>query len=147
MNPSGMQNMDPAALMAVYGVAIFIGLVVALGVSAVVCYFVHKLYDAVPAGKRELEPTSKVWLLMIPCFNLYYNFQVFPGLARSLRAVMTEKGVAVDDQLEKFGLWYSIASCCCIIPCLNYVAGPTALVLLVLFLVKGYEQKKAMGVA
>ncbi len=147
MNSSVLQNTDPAALMALYGVATFIGLVAVLAISAVVCYFVQKLYDAVPAANRELSPTNKVWLLMIPCFNLYWNFQVFPGLGRSIRAAMTDKGVELDDNLEKFGLWYSIASCCCIIPCVNYVAGPTALVLLVLFLVKGYEQKKSLGAA
>jgi hypothetical protein len=147
MNPSSVPNMDPAALMAVYGVMIVIALVIGLAIAAVVCYFVQKLYDTVPAGKRELDPTNKVWLLMIPCFNLYYNFQVFPGLGRSIRAAVKEKGAEMDDKLEKFGLWYSIASCCCIVPCVNYVAGPAALVLLILFLVKGYEQKKAMGAA
>jgi hypothetical protein len=138
---------DPAsivALFAVYSGLIIGAIVVGLLIAAAILYMVYKLYLAVPADKREMDPV-KVWFLLIPCVPLVFNFWVFPGLARSIRAAVTAKGGTMDDTLEKLGLWYSIASVCCIIPCVNYLAGPTALVLFILFMVKGYEQKKNMA--
>jgi hypothetical protein len=47
----------------------------------------------------------------------------------------------VGDCGKGIGLWYAICAVCCIIPCLNYVAGPAALVLLIIYLVKVMDLK------
>ena len=78
-----------------------------------------------------------VWLLLIPCFNIIWNFMVFPKLGRSFRAYFESKGDSANaDCGEKMGLWYSICAACGIIPCVNYVAGPASLVLLIICLIK-----------
>lgn len=140
-------NFDPSqmgALFAAYTGIILFALLVGLALSVLICYLVYKLYLAIPAEKREMDPV-KVWFLLIPCVPFVLNFFVFPGLARSMRSALNAQGVTVDESLEKFGLWYSIASVCCIIPCVNYVAGPASIVLFILFLVKGYDQKKQLA--
>jgi hypothetical protein len=143
MNP----QFDPSqmgALMAAYTGLIVGAMVFGLLISVLICYLVYNLYLSIPAEKRELDPV-KVWFLLIPCVPLVFNFFVFPGLARSMRAALAAQGVTVEETLEKLGLWYSITTCCCLIPCVGYVAGPASLVLLIIFLIKGYDQKKQLA--
>ena len=83
-----------------------------------------------------------VWLLMIPCFNLVWNFFVYLQLADSYKAYFASVGrTDVGDCGRGIGLGYAICAACCIIPCLNYLAGPVALVLLIIYLVKAMSLK------
>ena len=43
---------------------------------------------------------------------------------------------------EKIGFWYAICGGLLIIPCVNYLAGPAGLVLLIIYLVKIHGLKK-----
>lgn len=132
---------DIAALVAVYMVAICVALVVGLAIQAVICWLVSTCYSRIPQQFREMEP-GMVWLLMIPCFNLVWVFFVYPKLARSFKAYFDSVGKTdVGDCGAQLGLWYCICTACCIIPCLNYLAAPASLVLLIIFLVKAWGLK------
>ena len=91
---------------------------------------------------RVTEPCHMVWLLLIPCFNFVWNFFVFLKLSDSFKSYFDSQGVTdVGDCNRTLALAYCIATVLCIVPCLNYIAGPTSLVLLIITLVKYNDLK------
>ncbi len=119
-----------------------IGLAIILGIQAVICYLVADHYKIIPPEFRKMEP-GKVWLMMIPFFNLYWVFPVFLGLSESYQSAFAARGrTDLGDCSRMIALWYCISVVACIVPCLNYIAGPAALVLLIIYLIKASEYKK-----
>jgi hypothetical protein len=136
------EEIPTAAVMAAAIIVMLIVLALSIAVMAVVAYMLYLCYSRIPAPHRQMEPT-KVFLLLIPCFNLVWNFYVYPGLAKSYQSYFRSVGrTDVGDCGEKLGLWFSIAMACSIVPLLNYIAGPIALVLLIIFLIKAFELRK-----
>lgn len=125
-----------AAMTAIIFVAALIGLAIGLAIAAVICWLISGCLKLLPQECREMEP-GMVWLLMIPLFNLVWNFFVFPKTSRSFQRYFAAKGrTEFGDCGEKIGLWCAICYVLCVVPCVNYVAGPAALVLLIIYLVK-----------
>lgn len=127
--------------------AVLIGIAIGIAIMAVICYFVAGHFKAIPPNHRTMEP-GQVWLMLIPFFNLYWAFKVFPGLSDSFKSYFDSVGNAtVGDCGRQVGLWYAICAACSLIPCVNYIAGPASLILLIMFLVKASELKGKMGTA
>lgn len=86
---------------------------------------------------RTIEP-GMVWLYLIPLFNLYWVFvlghRVPESLGNEFRDRRTHR--RGEDYGEGVGRWYAITSVLGIVPIVNYIAGPAALVLFILFWVK-----------
>jgi len=114
----------------------FIMFLVGLAIAVVIAYLIFSCYQRIPARHRQMEPWQ-VWLMLIPLFNLVWVFFVFPKLGKSYQSYFAEQGrTDVGDCGEKVGLWYAICVVLSCIPCVNYIAGPAALILLIIFLVK-----------
>ena len=125
----------------VIAVAAIVGLIVMLAINAVVCWLVSSSLAKVPAEHRKMEP-GKVWLLMIPCFSLVWNFFVFQRVPESFQSYFASIGRQdLGDCGKQIGLWYAICGACSVVPFLNYLAGPAGLVLLILNLVKFNQLK------
>ena len=54
-------------------------------VQAIICWLLFDAFVRIPERYRLQEP-NMVWLLMVPLFNLYWNFKVYPALAESFQA-------------------------------------------------------------
>jgi hypothetical protein len=127
------------------GGAIAMGFAVFLLINVVVCWLLYNALDRIPASFRQMEP-AMVWLLLIPCFSWFWNFMVFPKIARSFKAYFDSvQATDVGDCGEKLGLWYSILIVASIIPFLGWFAGVAALVLLILYLIKATELKNRIA--
>lgn len=134
-------GMDALGLGVMLG-AVVIGTAIAIGICAVIAYLIIQNYRAIPAEHRTMEP-GKVWLILIPVFNLYWMFPVFLGLADSYKSYFNSIGdESVGDCNRQLSLWYCISACCAVIPCVNYLAGPASLVLLIIVLVRASDLKK-----
>ncbi len=140
--PGSPEAVDAAAgLILIIGAAL-VGLVVGIAIAVVIALLVSGPLKRIPPEYREIEP-GKVWLLLIPLFNLIWNFFVFPKVSRSFQKYFAAQGKAEHgDCGEKVGLWYAICGACCMIPCVNYIAGPAGLVLLIIYLVKIHGLKE-----
>lgn len=126
-----------AIILAAVGAFVLIGVII----NAVICYFVSSWLKKVPAQHRKMEP-GLVWLLMIPCFPIIWNFFVFQRIPDSFKSYFDSVGrTDVGDCGKGLGLAYAICVACGLIPFLNYIAGPAALVLLIINLVKMNELK------
>ncbi len=120
--------------------AILIGLgvvvCVSIAIAIVVCFLISDALKRLPPSFRKMEPPM-VWLLLIPCFSLVWNFLVFPKVSESYSAYFAAQGrTDVGDAGRGIGLAYAICVACSIIPCVGYVTGAASLVLLIIYLVK-----------
>lgn len=142
-------DVAPEGLLAGMIVAIVIGILVGLAIHAVFLYLVYGCFQRIPPQHRQMEPWQ-VWLCLIPFFGLVWNFFVYPKLAKSYQSYFAEQGrTDVGDCGEKIGLWFSISAAVAgvvgIIPCIGIIAvliaGPAALVLWIIFIVKALGLK------
>lgn len=133
--------------LAVYGILIGIGVIVGLTILAAICWLLYTPLAAVPEHCREMPPMH-VWLMMIPCFNLIWSFFVSQRIPRSFQNYFAETGrTEFGDCGAQIGLWWSICLACSIIPCVQYIALPANLVLLIIFLVKVWSLKAQIAPA
>ena len=144
---------EEATMLAVYGIAFTVGLAISLLIQAVICYFLHQAAKGVPESHQRQAP-GLVWLLMIPCFNIIWNFFVFPGIAEGYRDCLSAKGDGSPAALP-VTLGWSYAGCVAaasvlgLIPCLGIiisgVGSLAALVVLIIYLVKVFELKRMVA--
>jgi hypothetical protein len=122
-------------MLTIMGVAILIS----LAISLVICFLLYSVQKRVPAEHREIEP-GLVWLLLIPLFNIIWNFFVFLRIPESYQNYFRAQGrVDTGDCGRGVGLALAICGVCSMVPCVNYIAGPAYLVLLIIFLVKAWD--------
>jgi hypothetical protein len=123
-------------MLAVYGFVIAVAIAAVFVIRAVTCWLLWAPLATLPEHCREMQPWQ-VWLMMIPCFDLVWTFFVSQRVSQSFRNYFAETGrTEFGDCGAQIGLWWSICLACSIIPCVNYIAGPAQLVLLIIFLVK-----------
>jgi hypothetical protein len=116
-------------------ISMAVGLVIGLGVQAVICYFTKKYMDAIPQTFHEFD-SWQVWLLMIPCWNIVWNFFVFPRLARSYQRLFQYYGVHdTGDSGAGLAMTYCVLAALGVICC----TGVIAWVFIILYLVKTAE--------
>ncbi|MGP8253194.1 MAG: hypothetical protein ACLQHF_14280 [Terracidiphilus sp.] len=95
---------------------------------------------------RTMEP-GMVWLLLIPIFSLIWSFFVVMGLAKSLGNENRRRGIPCPDPLpgQTIGMAMCICGCCGIIPIINFLAGPAAFVLWIVYWVKIAEFSRILN--
>jgi len=129
-----MRNEDIAGLIGVVGG--LIGVVIGLGILIAIILILQSVFKRIPPEHREMEP-GMVWLLLIPCFNVVWNFFVYPKLSNSLKSYFNSIGrVDVSDCGAGLGLAYAVLAAVSIIPYLNCLTGPACLIVLIIYLVK-----------
>ncbi len=111
-----------------------------------VIFFLVTLQNALnkcaPAS-RAMGP-GLVWLLLIPFFNLIWNFFVVMGTAKSLANEYARRGIPSPEPApgQPIGLAMSICACCGIIPRLGKLAELASLVLWIVYWVKIAEYSR-----
>ncbi|MEM7163893.1 MAG: hypothetical protein AAF581_00430 [Planctomycetota bacterium] len=118
-----------AVILVVAGIIIL----VALAFQLWACYFLMKCFEKIPESYRRQQP-AMVWLLLIPCFGIIWNFFVLPNLALSYQDFFRANGRYENDDCG-----HGIALACCICSAASLIvalAGLVSLVLLIIFLVK-----------
>ena len=124
-------------IMAIVGISSLIG----IAINCFICYLLDQCYRRIPPQFRKQEP-GMVWLLLIPCFSIIWNFFVYPPLSRSFKAYFDSiNRTDVGDCQEGIGLAYSVCAAVSIIPFLGCLTGIPALVLLIIFLIKTNDLK------
>ena len=138
-------NHDAAAAvgLAAIGAFILMAMLFVLAINVIVCVVLYGCFKRIPAEHRKLE-AGLVWLLLIPCFNIVWNFFVFPRMAQSYQSYFRTAG-RQDLGDCGAGLGWAYAGCilgaCLPLPIVPFGIGLAALVLLVLFLVKATQLK------
>lgn len=144
------QNGEAAEAVGIIALALGILLftvVIMVAISIFICLLIYLPYKDVPAEHQKMAP-GLVFLLLIPFFNIIWNFIVFMRIPESFQSYFAAQGrTDVGDCGRQIGLWYAICGVAAIVPCVNYIAGPAALVLFIIFLVKIWGLKGQLGPA
>ena len=120
-------------MLTLIGVLVFI----TLAIHIVVCFLLQECFRRVPPEFRKQEP-AMVWLLLIPCFTIVWNFFVYLPLSKSYKAYFNSiNRTDVGDCQYSMAVAYSILYAAFFVP----FASIAALVLLILYLVKIHELK------
>ncbi|MFN7959484.1 MAG: hypothetical protein U0P46_14310 [Holophagaceae bacterium] len=134
-----MSQADSNALAAMLGggclVFILLMLVVGLAVGIFYILTMQKALNLAGPRHRKMEP-GMVWLMLIPLFNLVWHFFVVKNVSESIKSWAAEQQQEVGDGGYTIGLVACIANCCSIIPVVNMLAGPTALICFIIWWVK-----------
>jgi hypothetical protein len=132
MDMGHIPGFPAAGIAAIVGLAILIPLVI----NIFVCYLLQQCLNRIPPQFRKQQP-GMVWLLLIPCFSLVWNFFVFPPISKSFKAYFDSiNRTDVGDCQEGIGLAYSICCAASIVPYVGCLGALGALVLLIMYLVK-----------
>ena len=70
-----------------------IAFLIGMAIYAALLYLVFICFKRIPIEHRQMEPWQ-VWLLLIPLFNLVWNFFVYPKLAKSFQSYFAAQGRA-----------------------------------------------------
>jgi len=126
--------------MAIFGIVFIIPLLI----NVFICFLLQECFKRIPPEFRKQQP-GMVWLLLIPCFVLVWNFFIFPQLSKSFKAYFSSVNRDdVGDCQESVGVAYSICYVASIIPWVGCLTGIATLVLLIIYLVKINELKNQM---
>lgn len=130
------------AAVGVLGVLVFLAIIVAIKV-----FYLLTLYRALnrcSPESRAMDP-ALVWLSFIPCFSLVWNFFIVINVGKSLGVEFKKRGIVAEDQPgQAIGLAMCIASVLCVIPYVNCLLGPAALVCWIIYWVKIAEYSKKL---
>ncbi|HXB73026.1 MAG TPA: hypothetical protein VNY05_32615 [Candidatus Acidoferrales bacterium] len=139
--------MDSIGLPELLVVLIFLGIVVIPGI-----FYLLTLQRALERCSPEARTTSpgNVWLMLIPLFNLVWEFILVIKIARSLHNEFLRRNI-IDVEAEpgkSLGLAMCILSLTGFIPLLGIAGSLAGLVCWILYWVKisGYSQRLAMPV-
>ena len=122
---------DPLVFTWAWGVACM-----AMLIQIVVCVLFYLCFTRIAPEHRKLAP-GLVWLLLIPLYNLIWNFRVVARLSESYQSQFRALGREdVGDAGWAVGWAYAMCALASALPGVNIIAAPAALVLLIIYLVK-----------
>jgi hypothetical protein len=116
---------------------------VAIAVAIAFIVFLGRLLSKCAPASRTMRP-GMIWLSLIPVFGFIWSFLVVSALAQSLANEFRARGIASTEPEpgKTIGMAMCVCQACGIIPYLNILAGPVALILWILYWVKmaGYSR-------
>jgi len=120
-----MQNGDAEAAAVIFFFMVVFAVMLAINIF--VCWLLYRANEALPVAHRKIE-SWQAFLLLIPLFNLVWNFILFSRISGGFQSFFQSKNDAsVGDCGAAIGLWTSICAIFC---------GPIWLILMVVYLVK-----------
>lgn len=124
-----------------------LGIFLALGFLVIYILYLltlQKTLQEVSALNRRMEPAN-VWLMLIPLFNLVWQFIVIDRVADSIQHELQSRGIVVNERPGyNIGLAYCILPFCGWIPFIGSLASLGFLVCIVLHWVKINEYRKQL---
>jgi hypothetical protein len=117
-----------------------LALIILVGILLLYIFYILSLSRALSkcsVASRTMQP-GMVWLLLVPLFNLVWQFIVVIGLADSLGKEFRARGIlnAEPEPGKTIGIAMCVCAVCGIIPFVNFVALPAQLVLWIIYWVK-----------
>ncbi len=104
----------------------------------------QRAFERCAPAHRAMTP-GLVWLLLIPLFNLIWNFMVVTNLAKSLEREYRSRNIPAQlESAKSIGLAWAILSCCSIIPVLGLLAALAGFVVWIVYWVKIAGLSKAL---
>ena len=65
-------------------------------IPCIIIFLVVRAAKAAAPEHQTMKP-GLCWLLLIPIFNIYWNFKALPAVSNSLKATLEDKGQACEE--------------------------------------------------
>lgn len=119
-------------------ILIIVGFILLFALLPTIFYLIslQKALGRCQPHNRLMEP-GLVWLMLIPIFNLIWQFFVVVNIAGSLEKEFTERGIASEPEPGKaVGFAMCILNVCGLIPYIGLLTGIGSLVCWIIYWVK-----------
>jgi hypothetical protein len=122
--------------------------VIGIGLIPMIFFLItlQRAFQRVSPQNRTMEP-GQVWMMLIPLFNIVWQFIVVSKMSESLAREFRERNIAVEPEPGKtLGIAFCILGICSIIPILGILSSLAALVCWIMYWVKisGYSNQLAV---
>ena len=138
-NFDGMDQLDPEVAGAIFaGLFAFICIIITVifVLNVIVCFLMYKPLSKLPVSFRPFNP-GLVFLMLIPIANFIMPFLISTSFIDGFQKYFGSVGDQSNGDCGKtIGLTWAIATVCCAIPYVNFIAGPVAFICMVIFIVK-----------
>ena len=130
-----------------YSAVIVIGIIAFMFIQVFYLSMAATLMQAVPIQFRASHP-AMVYLALLPIFGEIWSFLVFPRISSSFQRYFgaTGRDGKFGDCGSKYAIWHCVCRLLTYIPLLGVLFGSISVIMLILFFVKGFEMKRAVGV-
>lgn len=91
MQAAELGGLAGAVMGGVFAFVIVIALI-CFAIGILLLWLIFSAAKAASPQHQTMEP-SMVWLLLIPFWNVYWNFKALPAVSRSLSATLRDKGI------------------------------------------------------
>ncbi len=92
-------------------------------------------------------PPGNVWLMLIPLFNIVFQFIMYQKISESIKREFESRGRPQSgDYLKSIGLAMSILTICSIVPILGGLCSIANLVLFIMYWVKSNGFKNQLAI-
>lgn len=135
---NGIEQMTPDAATLFAGILAFICIIltVVFVINVIVCFLMYKPLSKLPESFRPFNP-GLVFLMLVPIANFVMPFLISISFTDGFKNYFGSIGDQSNGDCGKtIGLVWAIAAVCSMIPIVNYLAGPVALVCMIIFIVK-----------
>ena len=114
-------------------------LAISFVISIAVAWFIYKPYSKLPTEYQTLAP-GWIWGMLVPVANLVIILLIALQVPDAFKRYFNHVGdLSVGDCGKTVGQIWAIATLCCFVPIVSYIALLPALVCLILFTIKLWE--------
>ena len=144
MGGQGLTAVFPDEGVAISFWGLFLGLMlmmlaISFVISIAVAWFIYKPYSKLPTDYQTLAP-GWIWGMLVPLANLVIILLIALQVPEAFKRYFSHVGDAsVGDCGKTVAQIWAIATLCCFVPIVNYIAGVVALVCLIMFTMKLWE--------
>ena len=139
MGGQGIDQVPPemaGAIVAGFLAFVCIALAVFFVINVIVCFLIYKPLSKLPKNLHPFNP-GLVFLMLVPIANFVMPFMISTSFIDGFKNYFASVGDQSNGDCGKtIGLTWAIASVCSLIPYLNFISGPVALVCMIIFIVK-----------
>ena len=115
---------------------------ISIGIAIFITFLVYNAYKDIPQQFQQM-PSGQVWFLLIPLFNVVWNFIAYPKISESFKLYAQSKNMDDgSDYGRQMGTNYAIAMA---IGLVCGIASLVGLILWIMWLVKIYDYKKRLA--
>ena len=129
----------------------FLFLIVPIFIGIGICYILtlQRALSRCAPQNRAASPES-AWLLLIPLFNIVWQFILYPRISESLEREFRSRNLPIEhDPAKNLGLALAVLHVCSFIPVVHIATGIAGFICFILYWVKisGYSNQLANSFA
>ncbi|MFM7769689.1 MAG: hypothetical protein ACKO8Q_03965, partial [Bacteroidota bacterium] len=123
----------------------FIGALVGIAIAVMYLLTLQNLLKQISPENRKVEP-SNVWLMLIPIFNWFYPFFLYPNISDSIKNEYLKRGLSADGNFARsIGVAMPVLGLCAFIPVIGAFCSLANFILWIIYWIKMADYKNKLN--